>query len=111
MFGIKIIKESEYNELKSCAQRHYDAHKKEREQIESVKKDCESLRQQLNKKIKEVKILQKFKDDTFKTLSEIDLGDFRICACNSKCDFCEHESDDCRKYSIGDQSFCVLRRQ
>ena len=54
MFGIKIIKESEYNDLVQCALRHYEAHKKECVAYERTKKDCASLREQLNEKMTEV---------------------------------------------------------
>jgi predicted RNase H-like nuclease (RuvC/YqgF family) len=122
MFGIKIIKVSEYNNLIQCAQRHYEAHKKECEAYAKMKKDCESLREQLNEKMvevnklheknknyeREVKSLREFKRDTLEAMGQIDLAGFHLSICNKKCDHCDNEQHDCRKYEFGKHQYCVI---
>ena len=118
MFGIKIISEREYNELKANAKAFLFYHPGTVEQVESLSKDINSLRQQLNDQMKECRKLQqvneelrKFKYDTLKVLDNIDLGSFRLKVCDSKCDTCEHEPSSCRKYSFGSHTFCVIPKQ
>lgn len=122
MFGIKIIKESEYNDLIQCAQRHYEAHKKECVAYERTKKDCASLREQLNEKMKEVnklreqnnnlqrevKSLREFRRDTLEVMGQIDLAGFQLSYCTKKCKNCEHEQKDCKKYEFGTHQYCVI---
>ena len=122
MFGIKVIKESEYNNLKEVAHRHYEAHKKEQAVYEQEKKDCESLRRQLNDKIKEVnklreqnnnlqrevKSLREFKRDTLDAMGHIDLAGFQLQHCTKKCKHCENEQHDCKKYEFGKHQYCVI---
>ena len=122
MFGIKIIKESEYNDLKEVANRHYEAHKKEQKVYKQAQKDCESLRHQLNDKMKEnnklhdqnnnylreVKSLREFKRDTLEAMGQIDLAGFRLSYCTKKCKHCENEQQDCRKYQFGNHQYCVI---
>jgi predicted nuclease with TOPRIM domain len=115
MFGIKVIKESEYNNLKEVAHRHYEAHKKEQAVYEQEKKDCESLRQQLNDKIKEVKKLKakedKYLDRINKLLSKLkDKSDveFEVITEPTMCDLCKHEFKSCKKIVIGDTTVCVV---
>jgi len=125
MFGIKIIKESEYNDLVQCALRHYESHKKECVAYERTKKDCASLREQLNEKMtevnklhdenkkyeREVKSLREFKRDTLEAMGQIDLSGFHLSICNKKCDHCDNEQHDCRKYTFGSHEYCVIPKQ
>ena len=122
MFGIKIISKSEYMELKQVATRHYEAHQKERAVYETTVKDCESLRKQLNEKIKEaaklydqnntlqreVKSLREFKRDTLEAMGQIDLSGFHLSICNKKCEHCDNEQHDCHKYTFGSHEYCVI---
>ena len=128
MFGFKIIRESEYNDLKEVANRHYEAHKKERAEYEKTKKDCKSLREQLNEKIKEnkkleetiaisgsegklkaeVRSLREFKRDTLEAMGQIDLAGFRLSYCTKKCSKCENEGLGCKKYQFGTHEYCVI---
>ena len=118
MFGIKIISEKEYNELKANAKAFLFYHPGTVEQVESLSKDINSLRQQLNDQMKECRKLQQsneklreFKRDTLEALANIDLGSFRLKVCVSKCDHCKHEPTDCRKYTFGSHTFCVIPKQ
>ena len=122
MFGIKIISKSEYMELKQVATRHYEAHQKERAVYETTVKDCESLRKQLNEKIKEaaklydqnntlqreVKSLREFKRDTLEAMGQIDLAGFRLSYCTKKCSKCANRERDCKKYEFGKHQYCVI---
>lgn len=122
MFGIKIISKSEYMELKQVATRHYEAHQKERAVYDTIVKDCESLREQLNEKIKEVfklrdqnnnylrevKSLREFRRDTLEAMRQIDLAGFQLSYCTKKCKHCEHEQKDCKKYEFGKHQYCVI---
>ena len=118
MFGIKIISERKFFQMKNLIERHDKAQSEKDREIERINKDLESLRQQLNDKMKECRKLQqvneelrKFKYDTLKVLDNIDLGSFRLKVCVSKCDTCEHEPSSCRKYSFGSHTFCVIPKQ
>lgn len=118
MFGIKIISERKYQYLcDELSKRDEDVnaliaqHKREKE-------DCDSLRQQLNDQIKECRKLKDannslhdFKRDTLEALANIDLGSFRLQVCKSKCDTCDHEPTDCKKYTFGSHTFCVIPKQ
>ena len=122
MFGIKIIKESEYNDLIQCAQRHYEAHKKECVAYERTKKDYESLRKQLSDKmqevnklreqnnnyLREVKSLREFRRDTLEAMGQIDLAGFQLSYCTKKCKHCDNEQHDCKKYQFGNHQYCVI---
>lgn len=115
MFGIKIIKESEYNSLKEVANRHYEAHKKELAEYEQVKKDCESLRQQnsdLRKKndklhAKEEKHLARINKLLGKLKEKCDV-EFELLPDPEQCSLCKHEFKSCKKLSVGDKTFCVV---
>jgi thiamine kinase-like enzyme len=122
MFGVKIISESEYNNLKGVANRHYEAHKKEQAVYEQTKKDCESLRQQLSDKmqevnklreqnnnyLREVKSLREFRRDTLEAMGQIDLAGFQLSYCTKKCKHCDNEQHDCKKYQFGNHQYCVI---
>jgi hypothetical protein len=124
MFGIKIITENEYDELKNADERHYEAHKKEQAVYEKTKNDCESLRQQLGTKmqefnkilekntelLKEVKKLREFKRDTLEAMGNIELAGFHLSYCNRKCKNCDHEQHDCKKYEFGSHQYCAIRK-
>ena len=118
MFGIKIISEKEYNELKANAKAFLLYHPGTVDQVESLSKDINSLRQQLNNQMAECcKLedandnLRQFKRDTLEALANIDLGSFRLKVCVSKCDKCDKEPTDCKKYTFGDHTFCVIPKQ
>jgi len=118
MFGIKIISKKEYNELKANAKAFLLYHPGTVEQVVSLSKDMRSLRQQLNDQMAECRklkdandYLRQFKRDTLEALANIDLGSFRLQVCKSKCDTCDQEHTDCKKYSFGSLSFCVIPKQ
>ena len=122
MFGIKIIKESEYDELiliKKEHERSIDVAVAERKK---EKKDCESLREQNgnlrmevnklqeqnNNYLREVKSLREFRRDTLEAMGQIDLAGFQLSYCTKKCKHCEHEQRDCKKYEFGTHQYCVI---
>jgi hypothetical protein len=106
MFGIKIIKESEYNDLVQCALRHYEAHKKECVAYERTKKDCESLREQLNAYIMKEK-------NSCDAISELaGLKDFVILKSESyPCEKCTLENNHCKKLIFADRTICVTSKE
>lgn len=53
MFGIKILSEKKYAQLTECEREHERKKKELLARINRIKKDLESLREQLNKKIME----------------------------------------------------------
>lgn len=122
MFGIKIIRESEYQQMNELVERHTKSHKATDTQIENLKKDCDSLRQQngeLRKKVdklreqnnnylREVKSLREFKRDTLEAMGQIDLAGFHLSYCTKKCKHCNDERHDCRKYEIGSHQYCAV---
>ena len=115
MFGIKIISEREYKKLTDYNNSWGREHQESGKQIERLRSDCDSLRQQLNDQMNECRklkdandSLREFKRDTIAALANIDLGSFRLKVCVSKCDHCKHEPTDCRKYIFGSHTFCVI---
>jgi chromosome segregation ATPase len=122
MFGIKIIKESEYWRMMELVERHTKSHNATDAQIEKLKRDCESLRQQLNDKIselvkcqdqnsnylREVKSLREFRRDTLEAMGQIDLAGFQLSYCTKKCKHCDNEGHDCKKYQFGNHQYCVI---
>ena len=117
MFGIKIIFEKEYKKLTDNNNSWGREHQELGKQIERLRSDNDSLRQQLNDQMKECRKLQQaneklreFKRDTLEALANIDLGSFRLKVCVSKCDHCKHEPTDCRKYTFGSHTFCVITK-
>lgn len=115
MFGIKIISEREYDELKRTEAKAEEKVNFTIEKLAERNKDCDSLRQQLNDQMNECRklkdandSLRQFKRDTLAALANIDMGSFRLKVCVSKCEHCKHEPTDCRKYIFGSHTFCVI---
>lgn len=118
MFGIKIIKEREYNKRISTLR---DAVINEMESRFKYQADCESLRKQLNDKMMEINELlsqrhnlerkvydlREFKRDTLEALGQIDLAGLRLSICNIKCEDCDHEQHECKKFTFGSHLYCV----
>lgn len=118
MFGIKIISEKKYNQMNELVERHIKAHAKERNEYVRAKSDLESIRQRLNDEIDqrsrlsaECNRLRQFKRDTLEALADIDLGSFRLSLCRTKCDKCNHEHPDCKKYTFGKLTFCEFPKE
>lgn len=99
--------------------------------LDKSKLDCYSLRKQnsvlreenskleeentlLTEKNKSLKNdnnkLRQFKRDTLEALANIDFGSFRPIVCKSKCETCENEPTDCKKYQFGNHTFCLVRK-
>ena len=117
MFGIKIISKKYFEHMQELVERHTSSSNETRMQLDRLKSDCDSLRQQLNdqraecRKLKDANdSLRQFKRDTLEALANIDLGSFRLKVCKSKCDTCDHEPTDCKKYTFGSHSFCVIQK-
>lgn len=117
MFGIKIISKKEFEHMQKLVERHTSTSNETRMQIDRLKSDCASLRQQLNNQMAECRKLEdandnlrQFRRDTLEALANIDLGSFRLKVCVSKCDQCKHELTDCCKYTFGSHSFCVIQK-
>jgi len=128
MFGIKIISKSEYEFLLNEAAKVPVDKVVSVNEYEKLEKDCESLREQLNEKIKEIKKLEEamaisgsdsklkaevrslreFKRDTLEALGQIDIAGFHIAYCTKKCKHCEHAQSDCKKYQFGTHEYCVI---
>lgn len=122
MFGIKIISKSEYEFLLSEAAKVTSDKAVGVAEYEKLEKDCESLREQLNEKIKEaaklydqnntlqreVKSLREFRRDTLEAMGQIDLAGFRLSYCTKKCSKCENEGLGCKKYQFGKHQYCVI---
>lgn len=118
MFGIKIIKEREYNKRISTLR---DAVINEMDSRFKYQADCESLRKQLNDKMMEINELlsqrhnlkrkvydlREFKRDTLEALGQIDLAGLRLSICNIKCESCDHEQQECKKFTFGSHLYCV----
>lgn len=106
MFGIKFISEREYERLKNC-EAVWNARKDVMSEAdELLKRDCDSLREQLNEKIREISKLksQSFSFDEF----------FKVIVNGTKpvkCSDCENEQADCKKYTSGKYSVCILKKQ
>ena len=118
MFGIKIISKKEFEHMKELVERHTSSRNETRMQFDRLKSDCASLRQQLNDQMNECRklkdandSLRRFKRDTLEALANIDLCSFRLKVCVSKCDTCDNEPTDCRKYIFGSHTFCVIPKQ
>lgn len=122
MFGIKIIKDGEYNKMKNIYDTYQEYSEEKETEIRRLEKDCESLRQQLNDKMKEVNKLQDlntrlksqnnslsmFKRDTLEAMANIDIAGFQFQYCTKKCKHCKNEQPDCKKYEFGKHQFCVI---
>jgi small-conductance mechanosensitive channel len=118
MFGIKIISARKYAQLLDDLRKSDEDFALLQKNLSREKADCDSLRQQLNDQMKECRKLQQaneklrqFKRDTLEALANIDLGSSRLKVCISKCDHCKHEPTDCRKYTFGSHTFCVIPKQ
>lgn len=118
MFGIKIISEKEYKKLTDYNNSWGREHQESGKQIERLRSDCDSLRQQLNDQMAECRklkdandSLREFKRDTLEALANIDMGSFRLKVCVSKCETCDNEPSDCHKYIFGSHTFCVIPKQ
>ena len=99
MFGFKIIKEKEYNKLLSIKK---DAFEEIRNVIVGRKKiesDCESLREQLNEKIKKLQSL-----GSLNNLYVLKSQDY-------PCDKCGFESEKCMKLTFANQTICVVEKK
>lgn len=125
MFGIKIISEREYNELKARIEHQKKSVELTQNLYLKEKGDCESLREQLNDKMQEVnklqerngklqrenKSLREFRRDTLEAMGQIDLAGFQLSYCTKKCDRCDNEQHDCQKYEFGSHHYCVIPKQ
>ena len=104
MFGIKIIKEDEYNKLVKC-QKDFDAITNElREELFQLTKDNASLREQLNKMIMDVQRANLKEDSS--SLSKL----HKLCIIKNKdylCDKCKFEGLKCKKLEFANQTICV----
>ena len=122
MFGIKTVKESEYNELILIKKEFERRIAEVVADLKKEKKDCESLREQNgnlrmevnklkeqnNNYLREVKSLREFRRDTLEAMGQIDLAGFQLSYCTKKCKHCEHEQKDCKKYEFGTHQYCVI---
>ena len=118
MFGIKIIKEYDYQKMYRRVAQAESALEEVCKKNERLKSDCDSLRQQLNdemakcRKLKQSNdALRQFKRDTLEAMASINFGSFRVEVCKSKCDTCDNEPSDCRKYTFGKHAFCLIPKQ
>ena len=118
MFGIKIIKEHDYQWMLHRQEQAESALEEVHKKCERLESDCKSLRQQLNDKIAKCRklkqsndALRQFKRDTLDAMTNIDFGSFRVEVCKSKCDTCDNEPADCRKYTFGKHAFCLVPKQ
>ena len=104
MFGIKMIKDYEYNTLVEC-QTMFDAITNElRKEIYCLTKDNTSLREQLNKMITDVQKANL----GMNTTSLSNLHD--LCIIKNKnylCDKCKFEGRGCKKLEFANQTICV----
>ena len=122
MFGIKIITKSEYWRMLELIGDKTLSQNEANTNIEKLKKECESLREQNgnlrmevnklqeqnNNYLREVKSLREFRRDTLEAMGQIDLAGFRLSYCTKKCKNCEHEQKDCKKYEFGTHQYCVI---
>lgn len=122
MFGFKIVKESEYNDLARIKKVAEDELNTTLEAYKKIDTDCDLLRQQNgnlreeNNKLREeitglkreVKSLREFRRDTLEAMASIDLAGFRLSYCTKKCKNCNDEKRDCKKYEFGRHQYCVI---
>lgn len=124
MFGIKIIKEEEYNILINRCERLEKATEEMQNLYLKEKKDCKSLREQ-NSELRlektkhfnlitalqnEAKSLRNFRRDTLKALGEIDIAGFQLSYCTKRCEHCKRENKGCKKYKFGSHEYCVIKK-
>ena len=99
MLGFKIIKESEYKELlriKEIAEERVQNVIDGRKMVEA---DCDSLREQLNEKIKKLQHLGSL-NNLYVLKSE-----------NYPCNKCKGEIDKCMKLTFANQTICVVEKK
>lgn len=106
MFGFKLITEKELERLRNLEILWESRKDVLSESEELLKRDCESLREQLNQKISQI---NKMKKESF------NFEDFFNVIVNGsktkKCSECENEQEDCKKITSGKYSVCILRKQ
>ena len=108
MFGIKIINEKELSRLKQIEQDWELEVNKYREQIFKTAKDCTSLREQLNEKIKQIRELELEKNaPSFSTLTQLHI----IKTANNKCDTCKYGVEKCKKLEFANKTICVCGKE
>lgn len=101
MFGIKIISEKEYNKLLSIPEKEKQEFEELRKKSESLKKDLQFLREQLNEAIMHQK----------KGVLE-SLNNLHVLKTESyPCDNCKGESDKCMKLIFANQTVCVIDKK
>ena len=131
MFGIKIIRERDYNQMCSLLHDGVGLDENRVRKINSLEKDCESLRQQnsdLRKKLnkfeadlmksvdkvknlqREAKSLREFKRDTLEAMGQLDLAGFQLSYCTKKCEKCKNEYTNCYKRKFGSHEYCVIQK-
>lgn len=118
MLGFKIIKEKELDLLYRRLNQAEETNRESSCKIQKLESDCRSLRSQntrcrnqINDLKFEAEDLRQFKNDVVEALVKIDLGNCRLFVCNSCCDTCEREQDNCVKYHFGKHDFCVINQK
>ena len=104
MFGIKIIKDFEYNQLIKCQKDFNSTTNELREEIYQLAKDNASLRVQLNKMIMDVH--RENQKENISSLSNL----HDLCIIKNKnylCDKCKFVNTDCKKLEFANQTICV----
>ena len=108
MFGIKILKEFDYNKLMKYQKEFKTLENELKEEINQLTKDNASLREQLNAKMKEIRKLNlEATTSPFNGLHNI----FVIKNKPYLCDKCKFDDKKCKKLEFANTSICVCEKE
>jgi hypothetical protein len=99
MLGFKIIKQSEYDKLTKARINEEEVVQKVIDGRKKIEADCESLREQLNDKIKRLQHL-----GSLNNLYVLKSEDY-------PCNKCTGETDKCMKLTFANQTICVVEKK
>ena len=116
MFGIKVIRKSHYEQLLSELQERseqVDELSALKERNTKLENDIAVLRQQ-NGDLRATIASKDFKIRDLKDHIDAQKRELRaykhyVRFSPPKCDLCNHEQENCKKFSVGDREICILQ--